>query len=114
MRELEREGVFAKLYDHIYTTMREIRQKLLAAVDDDLNRLVVLAIAGGQGVFEMPETTCEGVYGLAVPGRRIISITRSFRERGLFQNICEGDLAKTFTAALSSVVSACEAFAPVP
>lgn len=101
-------------YDHIYTTMHEIRAELLAAVGDDLSRLVVLAIAGGQGVFEMPETTCQGVYGEAVPGRRIISITRSFRERGLFQNICEGDLAKTFTAALGDVVSACEAFEPVP
>lgn len=101
-------------YDHIYTTMGAIRAELLAAVGGDLERLVVLAIAGGQGVFEMPATLCEGVYGQAVPGRRIISITRSFRERGLVQDICAGDLAETFADALGAVVSACEAFAPVP
>lgn len=101
-------------YDQPYATMAEIRRRVLDAVGGDLGRLVVLAIAGGQGVFEMPETTCEGVYGTAVPGRRIISITRSFRERGLVQNLCQGDLASTFTAALGDVVSACEAFAPVP
>lgn len=101
-------------YDFVITTMVAIRQRILAAIGDDPARLVVLAIAGGQGVFEMPETTCQGVYGEAVPGRRIISITRSFRERGLFQNICQGDLAATFTDVLDDVVSACEAYEPVP
>jgi hypothetical protein len=100
--------------DFVLATMVAIRQRILDAIGGDLNRLVVLAIAGGQGVFEMPETTCEGTYGSAAPGRRIISITRSFRERGLFQNICKGDLASTFTAILGDVVSACQAFEPVP
>lgn len=101
-------------YDFIYAKMVEIRARFLAAVGGDLSRLVVLTIAGGQGVFEMPETTCTGVYGKAAPGRRLISITYSFRERGLFQNICQGDLAATFTEVLDDVVSACEAFEPVP
>lgn len=101
-------------YDFVYTTMVDIRQRIVDAVGGDLDRLVVLAIAGGQGVFEMPETVCQGVYGGAAPGRRIISITRGFRERGLFQNICQGDLAATFSAVLDDVVSACAAFEPVP
>lgn len=101
-------------YDFVLSTMVAIRQRILDAVGGDLQRLVVLAIAGGQGVFEMPATVCHGVYGDAAPGRRIISITRSFRERGLFHNICEGDLASTFSAVLGDIVSACAQFTPVP
>lgn len=101
-------------YDFVFTTTVAIRQRIVDAVGGDLSRLVVLAIAGGQGVFEMPETVCHGVYGGAAPGRRIISITRGFRERGLFQNICQGDLAATFSAVLDDVVSACAQFEPVP
>ncbi|HEY8375113.1 MAG TPA: hypothetical protein VIK91_01435 [Nannocystis sp.] len=101
-------------YDFVYASMVDIRRRILDAVGGDLERLVVLAIAGGQGVFEMPATICEGVYGGAAPGRRIISITRGFRERGLFQDICEGDLAATFHDVLDDVVSACAAFDPVP
>lgn len=101
-------------YDFVLTTSVAIRQRIVDAVGGDLDRLVVLAIAGGQGVFEMPETVCQGVYGDAAPGRRIISITRGFRERGLFQNICQGDLAATFAGVLDDVVSACAQFNPVP
>ncbi|MDC0718047.1 hypothetical protein [Nannocystis bainbridge] len=101
-------------YDFVLDTSVAIRQRIVDAVGGDLDRLVVLAIAGGQGVFEMPETVCEGVYGGAAPGRRILTITRAFRERGLFQNICQGDLAATFAGVLDDVVSACAQFNPVP
>ncbi|WAS94639.1 hypothetical protein [Nannocystis punicea] len=101
-------------YDFVLDTSVNIRQRVVDAVGGDLERLVVLAIAGGQGVFEMPETVCQGVYGDAAPGRRIISITRGFRERGLFQNICQGDLAATFSDVLDDVVSACAQFEPQP
>jgi hypothetical protein len=93
--------------------MVEIRQKLVDAVGGDEDRLIVLAIAGGMGTFEAPKTTCQGVYGGASPGRRVASIVRSFRERGLFQNLCEGDLPATFVAILDDVVSACAAYEPV-
>lgn len=101
-------------YDFVLATSVAIRQRIVDAVGGDLDRLVVLAIAGGQGVFEMPETVCQGVYGDAAPGRRIITITRGFRERGLFQNICKGDLAATFSGVLDDVVSACAQFNPEP
>ena len=101
-------------YDFVLDTSVAIRQRIVDAVGGDLDRLVVLAIAGGQGVFEMPETVCQGVYGDAAPGRRIITITRGFRERGLFQNICKGDLAATFSGVLDDVVSACAQFNPEP
>lgn len=93
--------------------MVEIRQSILDAVGGDMSRVLVLAIAGGMGTFEMPETTCLGAYGYASPGRRIASIVRSFRERGLFQNLCEGDIPATFVSVLDDVVSACQAYDPV-
>lgn len=93
--------------------MVDIRRRLLAAVGDDPGRLLVLAIAGGMGTFEEPKTTCHGVYGAASPGRRVASIVRSFRERGLFQNLCEGDIPSTFVDVLDDVVSACVAYEPV-
>lgn len=101
-------------YDFNIARMVEIRARLLDAVGGDLERLVVLGVAGGQGVFEAPQTICEGPYGKAVPARRIASIVSSFRERGRMQNICEGDLAASFKAVLGDVVSACLAYDPVP
>ena len=101
-------------HDHDLATMVEIRQRMLAAVDDRLDRLVVLAIAAGAGVFEAPQSVCGGPYGNAAPARRIASIVASFRERGIFQPICEGDLATSFTTVLDDVVSACEDYDPVP
>lgn len=94
------------------TTRVQIRQDILDAVGGDLSRLIVLAVAGDQGTFEEPKTTCWGVYGAAAPGRRLTSIVYSFREQGIVQDICEGDLASAFTAALADVVDTCENFHP--
>jgi hypothetical protein len=101
-------------YDHNIARMVDIRARLLEAVNGDLDRLIVLGIAGGQGVFEAPETICEGPYGLAVPARRMASIVASLRERGRMQNICGGDLSASFAAVLGDVVSACLAYNPTP
>jgi hypothetical protein len=90
----------------------EIRDTILGAVDDRLERVVVLSIAGDPGVFEMPKTTCVGTYGNAAPGRRLADITRSFRDQGIVQDICAGDLAQAFTAALADVIDTCENFTP--
>lgn len=95
-----------------YATRISVREQILAAVGGDLSRLVVLGIAGDQGVFEMPKTTCYGPYGTATPGRRISSIVFSFREQGLMQDICAGDLAAVFEAALDDVVTTCKEWRP--
>ncbi len=100
--------------DASLATTVEIRERLLEAVGGDLRRLVVLLVAGGQGVFEAPKTTCHGPYGSAAPGRRLLSIVYSLRERGLFQNLCEGDMTSTFASVLDDVVSACKMYGPVP
>ncbi|MEZ4448102.1 MAG: hypothetical protein R3B09_01400 [Nannocystaceae bacterium] len=100
--------------DYVEATMTEIRELYLDAVGGDPLRLIVLAIIGDQGVFEMPRTKCNGPYGAAVPGRRITSIVNSFRDRGHTQDLCAGSMAETFEAILGDVVSACEAINPVP
>jgi hypothetical protein len=95
-----------------YATRIEVRQMLLDAVGGDLSRLIVLGIAGDQGVFEMPKSTCYGEYGTATPGRRISSIVYSLREHGLMQDICGGDLGSVFEAALDDLVQACKEYQP--
>ena len=90
----------------------QIRSTILEAVGGDLSRIVVLGIAGDQGVFEMPKTTCNGVFGTASPGRRLSSIVFSFREQGMMRDICTGDLEGAFDAALTRLVATCEAFEP--
>jgi hypothetical protein len=90
----------------------EIRQHILDAVGGDLARVVVLGIAGDQGVFEMPKTTCSGPYGTASPGRRLSSIVHSMREQGIMQDICGGGLAEAFGQALDDLVDTCNDFHP--
>jgi hypothetical protein len=70
-------------------TRMEIRQRILDAVGGDLSRVVVSAVLGDQGIFEMPKTTCTGPYGTASPGRRLTSIVRSFQERGHTEDMCD-------------------------
>ena len=101
-------------HDNDLATMVDIRNRMLSAVDDRLDRLVVLGIAAGAGVFEAPESVCEGPYGKAAPARRLASIVASFRERGIFQPICDGELATSFAEVLDDVVSACKDYEPVP
>ncbi len=93
--------------DQTYMPSMEIRETILDAVGGDLERVLMLAIAGDQGVYEMPKTTCGGPYGTAVPGRKITSVVRSMRDRGFFQDICEDDMAKTFEDLLAAVLSVC-------
>jgi hypothetical protein len=101
-------------HDQLIARMVEIRARLLAAVDDDLDRLVVLGIAASGGTFEMPQTVCDGPYGKAAPARRLAAIVGSFRERGTMQHICDGDFGGVFTDMLDDVVSACQEYEPVP
>ncbi len=94
------------------TSMVAIRSRMLEAVGGDLRRLVVLGIAGDQGVFEAPKTICNGPYGRAAPGRRVASIVRSLRERGLLADICGPSLSDTFERVLGDVIRACETYQP--
>ena len=93
-------------------TRVEVRERVLEAVGGELERVFVLAIAGDQGIYEMPKTTCGGDYGTATPGRRLSSIVFSFRDQGAVQDICGGSLADVFSAVLDDVVKTCEGFVP--
>ena len=96
-----------------YTYPRvEIHDTIMDAVGGDRSRVVVLGIAGDQGVFEMPKTTCYGPYGSASPGRRLTSIVHMFRDHGRTQDICAGDFSAIFAQALEDVVNVCENFHP--
>jgi hypothetical protein len=101
-------------HDQNLARMVDIRTRMLDAVGGDLSRLVVLGIAANGGTFEAPKSVCSGPYGKAAPARRLGAIVGSFRERGVLQDICGGDLASSFTDVLDDVVSACKAFEPVP
>jgi hypothetical protein len=70
------------------------------------------SLAGDQGVFEQPKTTCSGPYGTASPGRRLSSIVFAMREQGIMQDICGGGLAEAFGQALDDLVSTCNNFHP--
>jgi hypothetical protein len=89
------------------TAMSDMHDRLLAAVGGEEKRVVALAIAGDPGTFELPFTTCVGPYGSASPGRRIWSVLTTLRERGLLQDICDGDLASAFTTILDDLVDSC-------
>ena len=89
------------------TAMSEMHERLLAVVGGEAERLVVLAITGDPGLFELPLTTCSGPYGTATPGRRINSILSTFQDRGLMQDICGGDLASRFAEVLDDIVDSC-------
>lgn len=101
-------------HDQSLARMVDIRTRMLDAVGGDLSRLVVLGIAANGGTFEAPKSVCSGPYGKAAPARRLGAIIGSLRERGVLQDICGGDLASSFTGVLDDVVSACQAFEPVP
>jgi hypothetical protein len=100
--------------DFTVTSRVWIHDAYLEAVGGDPSRLIVLAIAGDQGIYEMPKTICQGPYGGAAPGRRLTSIVRSFADRGHTQDICAGSMTATFESILDDVVSACQAVAPIP
>lgn len=89
------------------TAMSDMHERFLAIVGGEAKRLIVLAIAGDPGLFELPLTTCSGPYGTASPGRRIDSILSTLQDRGLMQDICGGDLASRFAEVLDDVVDSC-------
>lgn len=90
----------------------DVHRQILDAVGGDRTRLVVLSIAGDPGTFEAPKTVCQGPYGGASPARRLDSIVSTFRDQGLSQDICGGDLASVFDAVLDDVVDTCLDFHP--
>lgn len=84
---------------------QEIMDKLVAA-KGTVDNVVFLGIGGGSG--------CEGPYGSADDAVRLREVATLFQaaDRGLFWDLCQGDLEMAFQAALAVVDSACIEFDP--
>lgn len=86
-------------------TAQAIADKLIAA-KGTVNNVVFLGIGGG--------SDCEGPYGGAVDAVRLREVAELFAAegRGLFWDLCQGDLEQAFQVALGVVDSACIDFEP--
>lgn len=82
-----------------------IADKLIAA-KGTVDNVVFLGIGGG--------SDCEGPYGGAADAVRLREVAELFQAegRGLFWDLCQGDLEQAFQAALGVVDSACIDFDP--
>lgn len=101
-------------HDNDLATMVDIRNRMLSAVDYCLDRLVVLGIAAGAGVFEAPSRSARAP--MARPPRPAASPPSSPRSvsEDLPADFCDGELATSFAEVLDDVVSACKDYEPVP
>jgi hypothetical protein len=84
---------------------QEIYDKLVAA-KGKVDNVVFLGIGGG--------SNCDGPYGSAEDADQLREVTELFvaQQRGVFWDLCEGDLEQAFQTALGVVDSACIAFEP--
>jgi hypothetical protein len=84
---------------------QQIYDKLVAA-KGTIDNVVFLGIGGGSG--------CEGPYGSADDAQLLREVSELFaaQDRGLFWDLCQGDLQQAFAAGLEVVDSACIAFDP--
>ena len=87
-------------------TTQQIADKLIAA-KGTLNNVVFLGIGGSQ--------LCEGPYGTAIPATGLQQLAGFFEgaDRGLFWDLCDGDLTAAFQAAIEVVDTACVDFEDV-
>jgi hypothetical protein len=79
----------------------------LVAIKGDVNKMVFLGIGGAM--------TCDGVYGHAREAQKLHGVTQKFVDqgRGLFWDLCQGNLQQGLTQALTTIQSACEDFGPI-
>jgi hypothetical protein len=86
---------------------QEIYDRIVASKNGDVNRVVYLGIAGG--------SECEGEYGSAKNATDARELTALFEAqgRGMFWDLCDGDLQTAFQTAIENIVdSACQDFVP--
>ena len=100
---------------------QEIADRLVAA-KGSINNVVMLGI-GGIGVpgqddddgEEEEDHECDGPYGSAKDATLLREVTAIFEaeSRGLFWDLCQGDLEQAFAAAIELIDGACIDFDPV-
>lgn len=83
----------------------------LVAIKGDVKRMVFLGIGGGPG--GCPDG---GSYGTADEATTTIALTNLFiaEERGVFWNLCVGQLEDGLTEAMEVIEQACDDFVPIP
>jgi hypothetical protein len=79
-----------------------VYQRLIRAKGDDPKKMVFLGIGGSR--------SCEGVYGSAREAVTLKALTDLFiaRERGIFWDLCEGNLEDGLGEAMSVIDTACD------
>ena len=79
----------------------------LVAIKGDVNKMVFVGIGGNQ--------VCDGLYGHAREAMKLRRITQNFIDagRGVFWDICQGNIEQGLTQALTTIESACEDFGPI-
>ena len=85
-----------------------IYEAIIAAKGGDVSRVVFLGVAGA--------SACDGAYGSAKQADTMATVVDRFamQGRGVFWDICQGDLEQAFLAAIADFVDpACEEFVPV-
>jgi hypothetical protein len=83
----------------------------LVATKGDVKQMVFIGIGGGPAGCSAEQ----GTYGGALPADVINATTDRFiaEERGEKWDLCQGDLDQALTAALDTIVQACDEFEPV-
>ncbi len=79
----------------------------LVAIKGDVNKMVFLGIGGA--------SSCDGAYGSAKHATKLEAVTNKFiaAQRGVFWDLCQGNLDQGLTQALTVIESACEDFGPI-
>jgi hypothetical protein len=79
----------------------------LVAVKGDVKRMVLLGIGGA--------SACAGAYGTAKHATKLQAITALFsaQQRGVFWDLCQGNLDQGLTAALQTIEQACRELPPI-
>jgi hypothetical protein len=84
----------------------EVYDRLIAAKGGDVKRMVFLGIGGSQ--------SCNGTYGSANQAQRLREVTDLFiaQGRGVFWDLCQGQLQDGLTEAMAVIEQACGEFPP--
>ncbi len=80
----------------------------LVAIKGDVNKMVFLGIGGASNC-------ANGAYGSAENAQKLQNVTQKFvdKQRGVYWDLCKGNLDQGLTEALSVISSACEDFGTI-
>lgn len=89
-------------------TAQEVYDRLVAVKGGDVKRMVFLGIGGA--------SNCTGAYGDADQAQKLIDTTNLFiaQERGVFWDLCVGQLEDGLTEAMEVIEQACDELPPIP